>query len=154
MERFYCRNLPHWRVDEASPTYFVTWRLAREQLDLKPSERSLVASVLTHWDGERCRLSAWVVMNDHVHLVVTPAGHVRLEKLLHSWKSYSAGQMVRGYRRSGPVWQREVFDRVIRDEMEWMRRVVYVSANPWRRWPDLTEYPWVYPQPFSPEGSW
>jgi REP element-mobilizing transposase RayT len=149
MERFFRRDLAHWPVEGTSTTYFVTWRLARGQRDLVSSDRSLVASVLKHWDGARCNLSAWVVMNDHVHVVVTPTAHVRLEKLIHSWKSYSAGQMVRAYGRSGPVWQRGVSDQAIRDEMEWMRTVMYVSGNPWRRWPSLAEYPWVYPQPLS-----
>ena len=147
MERFYRRRLPHWRVDGSLADYFVTWRLASSQSDLSPTERDLVAESLTYWDPRACRVAAWVVMNDHVHVVVAPAVGVRLETLLHSWKSYTATRMVRGHGRAGPVWQREFYDRVIRGDEEFQKLIEYVCHNPWKRWPTLAEYRWVWPQP-------
>jgi hypothetical protein len=46
--------------------YFVTRRLAQAQPELNPSERELVASALEHFEG-KCYLTAFMVMNDHVH---------------------------------------------------------------------------------------
>lgn len=145
MERFYRRNLPHWRNEGGPTIYLVTWRLASGQVNLGPSDRDLVASAVRYWEADRYELSAWVVMNDHVHVVVRPAAGRRLESLLHSWKSYSGGEMVRRYGRPGPVWQHESFDRILRSENEWREKVAYIAGNPWKRWPTLAHYPWVFP---------
>jgi REP element-mobilizing transposase RayT len=66
----YRRNLPHWRQEQA--TYFVTWRLARGQQELDGSERDLVGAAMRKFDAQRCELAAYVVMDDHVHALVTP----------------------------------------------------------------------------------
>ena len=55
--RLYRRNLPHLRMEGA--TYFVTWRLRREQPELAPAERSAIAAALRHYDGDRYRLATW-----------------------------------------------------------------------------------------------
>src|SRR5438067_1612913 len=64
------RRLPHLRAFGA--TYFVTWRLAHGQPDLTHAERAIVAAAIRHFDGTRYALAAFVVMNDHVHVVVHP----------------------------------------------------------------------------------
>ncbi len=138
---FYRRNLPHWRVVDA--TYFVTWRLERDQPDLSCTERSVVADSLRHFDGQRYELFASVVMNDHVHAVVTPLGSWLLERLIHGWKSFTTHELCRSHGRMGRIWQTEYFDRVIRNETELWEKVTYVLQNPWTRWPELDDYPWL-----------
>ena len=148
MERCYGTRLPHWRIDDGGAVYFVTWRLAVGQPSLAPAERDLVAGALAYWDPRGCKLLAWVVMNDHVHVIASPVPGVRLETLLHSWKSYTATRMVRGHGRAGPVWQRGYHDRLVRNEDEFRKFGTYVARNPWNRWPELPSYRWVWPQPF------
>jgi REP element-mobilizing transposase RayT len=75
---------PHWRVDRA--IYFVTWRFAKGQSDLTPPERELVTSALKHFDGKRYTLAAFVVMNDHIHVLMHLLEPSRLENVVHSWK--------------------------------------------------------------------
>jgi REP element-mobilizing transposase RayT len=72
MDELYRRKLLHWRTEGA--TYFVTWRLASEQSRLAPPECDLVAAAVRAFDGQRYRLAAWVVMDDHVHVLLTPLG--------------------------------------------------------------------------------
>jgi REP-associated tyrosine transposase len=143
MELLYRRRLPHWRNDEV--IYLVTWRLAKGQPELDSAERNLVAQALKHFDGQRYRLAAYVVMNDHVHALVMPLGTHRLKGILHSWKSFTAHQMRRDPRRAGHVWQDEYFDRIIRDDKEFLQKLRYIVNNPSKRWPDLEAYPWVWP---------
>lgn len=140
--RVYRRHLPHWRAEGA--TYFVTWRLHRSQPHLEPAERDLVVSVLRHFEDERYSLEAYVIMNDHVHVVVTPRPGIELEEVLHSWKSFSAKRLQREHRRSGAVWQNEYHDRIVRDDAELTRKIRYVQRNPVRRWPECHHYPWVW----------
>lgn len=138
--RVYRRRLPHFRLHGA--TYFVTCRLERARSDLHPAERDVVARSLRRMDGERYELHAFVVMNDHVHLVVTPNPEVALERLVHAWKSSTAHRLQKG--SSGRVWQSEYQDRIIRNEHEMRQKVGYVLSNPFARWPNLTFYPWVW----------
>ena len=125
--------------------YFVTWRLARRQQELDASERDLVVAAMKNFDGQRYELAAYVVMDDHVHALVTPLANYDLESILHSWKSFSARQMQRGHRRFGRIWQGEYFDRIIRDDKEFLQKRDYIIANAWKRWPEMENYPWVWP---------
>jgi putative transposase len=137
----YQRRLPHWRLDGA--TYFVTWRLAVEQTDLTPEERSVVVSALHYFDEQRYGLFAFVVMNDHTRVLVAPAPNHQLQDIVHSWKSFTA-HTLRQNGRCVSVWQDEYFDRIVRDELELAEKARYILANPWKRWPACDEYPWVW----------
>jgi REP element-mobilizing transposase RayT len=95
-----------------------------------PRIADVVARTLTYFDGLRYDLEAWCVMPNHAHVVVTPRSPWRLQEILHSWKSFSANAINRMLRRSGPVWQPEYFDRIIRDETDLMTVVEYVLGNP------------------------
>jgi REP element-mobilizing transposase RayT len=139
--RTYRRYLPHWRVDGA--IYFVTWRLHPGQCALTAVERDQVAQSLHYFNGHRYRLFAYVVMDDHVHVVVRPLPGFELERIVQAWKSYSAVCMQRGRRRRR-VWQRECFDRIIRDAEELANRIDYVLGNPALRWPGVEQYPWTW----------
>ncbi len=99
MELYYRRRLPHWREDDV--TYFVTWRLASGQHELDSWERDLVVSAMRRFDGERYQIAAYVVMDDHVHALVTPLPKYRLQDILHSWKSFTARQVQRDHKRAG-----------------------------------------------------
>jgi putative transposase len=142
--RIYRRRLPHWRDGEA--VYFVTWRIAEKQAELSPSERDLIQAELRHRDGERYEIYAYVIMNDHVHVLLRPISEHRLEKIVHSWKSFAAHQLQRKYGRLGRIWQEEYFDRIVRDEREFARQYNYIVTNPYKRWPELKDYPWVWPR--------
>jgi REP element-mobilizing transposase RayT len=134
------------RLREPGGTYFVTWCLAQGAPPLGAEERTVVADCLRHFDGVRYLLDAWVVMDDHVHVVVTPLESRTLDSVLHSWRSYAAHVLVqRG--RAAPIWRRDEHDRIVRADGELAEKVRYVAANPWRRWPEADRYPWVFPQP-------
>jgi putative transposase len=139
---FYRHRLPHARVNGA--VYFVTWRLKEGLADLSDEERDLVASSLRRFDGRRYVLHAYVVMNDHVHVIVEPHLDFRLEDILHSWKSFSAKRIGEFRRQVGTVWQEEYFDRAIRNDAEYQQKRGYVLDNPFRRWPTLETYRWCW----------
>jgi REP element-mobilizing transposase RayT len=137
--REYRRRLPHWRVDGG--IYFVTWRVDRGVRDLDSAERDLVLSSLLYFNRARYALYAAVVMNDHVHVLVEPTPPFDLEDIVRSWKSYTSRQF---RARSGRVWQREYYDRLIRDEREFDEAVGYIVANPYLRWPGIDSYLWSW----------
>jgi putative transposase len=141
--RGYHRHLPHWRQDQA--TYFVPWRLARGQPELDSGERDLVAAAIISFRARQYELAAYVVMDDHVHALVAPLPGYDLAGILHSWKSFTARQMQREHKRYGCVWQDEYFDRIVRDDKEFVQKLNYIVQNPWKRWPEMGKYDWVWP---------
>ena len=91
---------------------------------------SIVENALLHFQGERYSLSAWSVMPNHVHTVVTPNANQHLSKILHSWKSFSAHEINKVLGRNGSVWEKESFDHLVRSERAFERFVAYTENNP------------------------
>lgn len=139
--RRYYRSLPHWRL--AGATYFVTLKLGTGFPKLSAKERSIVVAALKHGDGEAFELLAYVVMDDHAHVLVKTTAALALEKLVHSWKSFTTHALQRQSGRVGRIWQYEYFDRIVRNEREMERFARYILENPWRRWPGTEGYEWV-----------
>ncbi|HEX2831400.1 MAG TPA: transposase [Thermoanaerobaculia bacterium] len=95
-----------------------------------PSIAELIAQTIVHFDGERYRLDGWCVMPNHVHAIVTPFDGWPLAGIVRSWKGYSARMANRLLQRDGAFWQREYFDRIIRDEKDLAGCIAYVVENP------------------------
>ena len=131
-------------VAEYSPKkiqeYLDTGKGACYLRDLKIA--ALVADALRYWDGERYRLMAWCVMPNHVHVVFRLLPEQELAHVLQGWKSYTARMANRILGRTGAFWQREYFDRLIRDGEEFERAVEYVMSNPEQ--PGLKGWQWVW----------
>ncbi len=92
----------------------------------------LVAAALRHFDSVRYCLNAWVVMPNHVHVVVTPLPGNVLSSILHSWKSFTAkaaNALLPG-KTAREFWQRESYDHWCRNAEEVARCVCYVEENP------------------------
>jgi REP element-mobilizing transposase RayT len=140
--RIYRRHLPHFRA--RGRLYFVTWRLNSSQRELRPDERSEIVSALEHFDLQRYELTGYVVMNDHVHVLLWPEDEYRLEDILHTWKSFTAHALQQKHGRHESIWQEESFDRIVRNEHELYEKMVYILNNPRKRWSDSEEYPWVW----------
>jgi REP element-mobilizing transposase RayT len=96
----------------------------------EPGIASLVESALHHFDRARYHLIAWVVMPNHVHVIIRTLPGYSLGAVVHSWKSFTAKQANRLLGRTGPFWQVDYFDRVIRDERHLSAAVQYVHHNP------------------------
>jgi putative DNA methylase len=74
-------------------------------------------------------LFAWVVMPNHVHLVLKP--NRKLSEIMRWLKTATATRANRLLGKSaGAFWQREYFDRWIRSEKELATVVAYAEANP------------------------
>ena len=69
-------------------------------------------------------------MPNHVHALLTPLPGFELSGILHSWKSFTAKAINRLLDRQGAVWQRESFDRYIRDAHHFGVAVDYIEQNP------------------------
>jgi hypothetical protein len=146
------RRLPHWIPDDAPifvtwrlartlpvgqavsvPACAHSWMNSDAQLDhaesgprwlAQPAVAQVVAEALHY--GEAARnwygLHAWVVMPNHVHMVMTPQ-HAFSETM--RWLKWTtarrSNQILK--RRGMPFWQDESFDHWIRDRQDFERIV-------------------------------
>ena len=94
-----------------------------------PEIAELVERSLWHHDGIRYRLEAWVIMPNHVH-VLLEIWDTPLLRVVKSWKGYTATQANRILGRRGTFWQRDYFDRYIRGDGHFQQIVRYIEMNP------------------------
>jgi len=90
----------------------------------------LVEDALFYFDGQRYRLIAWCIMPNHVHVLIETFPGYPLDKVLHSWKSYTAQEANKLLNRSGAFWARDYYDRYIRDDRHFHQTVAYIEQNP------------------------
>ena len=97
----------------------------------QPAVADLVAGALRFFEGQRYELRSWVVMPNHVHLVVWPKPPNTLSEVLHSWKSFTANEANKLLVRVGkPFWQDESYDHLVRDDTDMARCCQYTLMNP------------------------
>jgi REP element-mobilizing transposase RayT len=92
---------------------------------------SLVAGALQFFGGRRYKLRAWVVMPNHVHVVVWPMPGHALSDILHSWKSFTAHEINKRLpTKVASFWQGESYEHLIRDDEDLHRCCQYTLMNP------------------------
>jgi len=88
---------------------------------------------LQYRDRKVFDLHAFSIMSNHVHVVFEPLSksewHSDLPKIMQSLKRHTARQANIILGREGAFWQDESYDRVIRDNNEYVRTVSYVLEN-------------------------
>jgi type I restriction enzyme R subunit len=101
-----------------------------EALLQKPDVARLLVDTLKFFNGERYLLGDFVIMPNHVHLLAVPREEFPLNKTLHSWKSFSAKRINSHLDRTGPLWQHESFDHIVRHRGQLQRLRDYIADNP------------------------
>ncbi|MCU0858160.1 MAG: transposase [Pontiellaceae bacterium] len=114
----------------------------------------IVTGALRHFDGQRYTLDEFVVAANHVHVLVTPAPEHELSEILHSWKSFSAHEILKveaasrrlrnqpvvylkqaNKRRDAAatvdtnVWQKESFDHIVRSSASLEKFRAYIRSH-------------------------
>jgi putative transposase len=115
-------------------TYFVTFlTYQRRRLFVVDNYSRLFLKTLYNYRRQRkFQLHAFVLMPEHVHLLLTPAPDVTLELAMQFIKggySHAFG------REFGPkqIWQRGFTDHRIRDDEDFERHREYIHQNPVKR---------------------
>lgn len=124
--RFFRRRLPHWVLEGA--VYFVTFRLVRQPLtraEIRWLRNRLVAAGDRHYE-----LLATSVLPDHVHLLLRPRHRDSLSGVMKGIKGVTARELNRRRGRRGRVGQDESFDRIVRDQAEFLEKLNYMYLNP------------------------
>jgi REP element-mobilizing transposase RayT len=101
-----------------------------------------MAAALRFREGRHYRLLAWCVMPNHVHVVVRLFPGQELARVVKAWKTFSAKAANHALGRKGRFWQREYYDRLIRNGDELSRAIQYVLENPGKA--GLKNWSWVW----------
>jgi len=95
-----------------------------------PAIADIVQEALLHFDGERYLMHGWSVMPNHGHTLFTPLEGYALDRIVHSWKSYTAHEANKILGRTGRFWFVESHDRYIRNEAHFANALAYIENNP------------------------
>lgn len=95
----------------------------------RPKITQIVIAAWNYFDGNRYDLHAWVVMPNHVHVLIAMR-ETSLSDIVHGWKSYTARRINQVLGRTGKFWQEDYWDRYIRNESHYAAAVEYILNNP------------------------
>jgi putative transposase len=95
-----------------------------------PECTAIVAESLHHFDGDRYLLGDYVIMPNHVHVLVGGIPRGRMLRQVELWKHWTAIQVNRHLGRRGRFWQDESFDHLVRSETAFQRLRRYIAGNP------------------------
>jgi type I restriction enzyme R subunit/putative DNA methylase len=130
------KNAPRIEMDEIAKDFH---RKMERYLDKgagechlrQPQNAKIVAEALLHFHEQHYVLDEWVVMPNHVHLILWPMPNHTLSDILKSRKRHTARQINLLLGRTGSTfWQRESFDHWIRNDEEKARIRRYIRMNP------------------------
>lgn len=132
------RNLPHWILEGA--TYFITFRT--KNVILTKDEQKVVLQHIIQSNKQFYLLYAAVVMPDHVHLILQPKNSVTLSKIMKGLKGVSSRKINKIRVTKGSIWLDESYDRILRNEQEFLEKMNYILNNPAKQ--GLTDNPLTY----------
>ena len=116
----------------------------------QPEIATIVVDAIRYRNGGPYRLHNYVVMANHVHLLISP--RVPVSRLMQSLKRFTAREANRILGLTGrPFWQDESYDRLVRNKVEFERIAGYIEMNPVRAGLVATpeEFPWSSARPIA-----
>ncbi len=115
---------------------------------------TIVRDSWQHFDGVRYDLQAWVIMPNHVHVLITTR-QTSLSDIVQGWKSYTARKINISLGRNGKIWQADYWDRYIRDDNHYAAAIEYIRNNPTKAGLASTpeDWPWTDVSAASPGSA-
>ena len=140
--------------------YFVSTQTAN-RLPLFRHDRwaRLMISTINHYSCSGYNLHAFVILPDHLHLLITPTESV--EKSVQLIKGGFSFRAKRELEWNGEIWQTGFTDHRVRDEEDWERHLEYIRTNPIeaRLVEDIAQYEFLgfpnieFPRGLKPRSS-
>ena len=93
---------------------------------------TLLETLFTYRDRGSYLLHEFVIMPDHLHLILTPSSTVSLEKAMQFIKGGSSHRIHQHRGQKMEIWQVGFYDSTIRDYNDWQTKVRYIHENPAR----------------------
>jgi putative transposase len=100
----------------------------------------LVKTLFYYRDQGRYQLHGFVVMPEHLHILMTPASNQAVERCAQCIKGGFSHELRKQF--AGEVWQPGFHEHRVRDAEDFQRQLGYIAANPGKR--RLADYPFVH----------
>jgi REP-associated tyrosine transposase len=115
-------------------SYFVTTKCAQNRTIFRIAENAqiLINVLLRNREKRAYLLHEFVVMPDHLHLMLTPLEDTSLEKALQLIKGGSSFEIHKSRGQKMEIWQKGFHDWTIRDPSDWNSKAEYIALNPVR----------------------
>ena len=113
-------------------TYFVTfltWQ-RRRLFVVEPYARLFLKTVYGYRRAGKFLVHAFVLMPEHVHMLLTPANDVTLERAMQLIKGGFSHAFGQDFGKKKEVWQRGFTDHRIRDTADFDGHRKYIHENP------------------------
>ena len=91
-----------------------------------------------------CRLHAYVLMDNHTHLLMTPGEAGAMSRLMHTFARNYTGMFNHRHGRTGTLWEGRYKACLVDSEGYFLACSRYIELNPVRAWiaAEPADYPW------------
>jgi putative transposase len=113
----------------------------RRALFVRTVNAELLVKTLFHYrDQGRYLLHGFVVMPEHLHVLLTPSSTQTIERCAQCIKGGFSHEVRKQF--AGEIWQPGLHEHRIRDGEDFRRQLGYIAANPGKR--GLVDYAFVH----------
>jgi REP-associated tyrosine transposase len=125
MGRLTHRTMPGW-------TYFVTTKAWQSVSVFQVQEIAdiVVGKLMEYRNKGNFLLHEFVLMPNHLHLILTPATSVSLEKAVQLIKGGSSHEIHKIRANKMPLWQSGFHESRVTDSIDFKKKVDYIHFNP------------------------
>jgi putative transposase len=129
------------RAPQELRTYFITSATAsrRRLFQVEQNALLLIEILQEQRKKHRIQLHAFVVMPDHIHLLLTPEPEISLEKAIQLIKGTFSFRL----KSKLDVWERSFTNHRVTDKHDYATHLTYIHQNPIRA--NLTTQAELYP---------
>ncbi len=135
------------RLSLTDQLHHVLWRGHHHQpVWVDEVDRELLAQLLTDLAADHgVSLHAWVLMPDHIHLLLTPLREGALSAFMQAVGRRYVQAFNRRHGRRGTLWEGRYRSTVLEPEPWLLRAMVWMDSHPWRTGlaPQTGAHPWT-----------
>src|SRR5271165_1481257 len=116
-------------------TYFVTAcaHMHRNLFQRRETAEVMVATIFRYRDAGEFQVHEYVVMPDHIHLLVTPCSGSSIARVMQLIKGGFSHELRQSGSRLNAVWQQRFQERRVRDLNDFGNFARYIRENPVRK---------------------
>jgi putative transposase len=143
------RNANSSQILSPSRTFFVTTKtsMGRTLLQSERNAKLLIDVLRSYVTARKFRLHDFVVMPDHLHLLITVDGDTTIERAMQFIKGGFSYRLKKDFGYVGEVWQRGFSEVRVDDRESFLQHRKYIAENPIRA--GLVDSPEKFPYCFT-----
>jgi putative transposase len=139
-KRIYLRNYP----------YFITTKTRHNRKIFAVDENAeiLFSSIYHLRESKEYYLLGFVIMPDHLHLLISITGEKNVSQIMQSIKGYTSWRINREINNKQALWQKSFYDYILDSEEKLLTKLRYIHNNPVRKGLVMEEKEYKYSSAF------